>query len=79
MHVVLKVIVHHKTDGPGYLAVCPDLQGCHAEGDTVGTAIDNLQDVARTLLELRRADGSPTPEPLSQATAAMDGVLTVSV
>ena len=79
MYVRLKVVVHRKLDGPGYLAVCPELQGCHAEGDTVGTALDNLQDVARVLIELRKADGLPVPEPSVQAGAAMDGVLAVNL
>jgi predicted RNase H-like HicB family nuclease len=48
----------------GYLAVCEAIQGCHAEGDTVSEALENLEDVARILLELRREDGLPPPEGL---------------
>jgi len=50
-----------------YLAVCPAIQGCHAEGDTIADAIENLQDVARQLLELRLEDGLPIPPELAQA------------
>ncbi|MBI4331401.1 MAG: type II toxin-antitoxin system HicB family antitoxin [Chloroflexi bacterium] len=50
----------------GYLAVCPALQGCHAEGQTIAEAIDNLQDVARVLLELRAEDGLPVPDELTE-------------
>ncbi len=50
-----------------YLAVCPAIQGCHAEGDTIAVAIENLQDVARQLLELRLEDGLPIPPELAQA------------
>jgi predicted RNase H-like HicB family nuclease len=50
-----------------YLAVCPAIQGCHAEGDTIAEAIENLQDVARQLLELRLEDGLPIPPELAQA------------
>ena len=47
-----------------YLAVCPAVQGCHAEGDTIAEAIENLEDVARQLLELRLEDGMPVPSEL---------------
>ena len=50
----------------GYLAVCELIQGCHAEGETVAEALDNLEDVARILLELRREDGLPPPEGLEE-------------
>jgi predicted RNase H-like HicB family nuclease len=50
-----------------YLAVCPAIQGCHAEGDTIAEAIENLQDVARQLLELRLEDGLPIPPELAKA------------
>lgn len=48
----------------GYLAVCPILQGCHAEGETVAEAIENVEDVARNLIELMRGDGVPLPPEL---------------
>lgn len=50
----------------GYLAICQAIQGCHAEGETIAEALDILEDVARTLLELRREDGLPLPEGLEQ-------------
>ena len=28
----------------GYLAICPILPGCHAEGDTIAEAIENIQE-----------------------------------
>jgi hypothetical protein len=31
----------------GYLASCDEIQGCHAEGETVAEALANLEDVAR--------------------------------
>ncbi|GIK42801.1 MAG: hypothetical protein BroJett011_66340 [Chloroflexota bacterium] len=36
----------------GYLAFCADIVGCHAEGKTVGQALDNLYGVARVIYEL---------------------------
>jgi predicted RNase H-like HicB family nuclease len=50
----------------GYLAICQAIQGCHAEGESIAEALDNLEDVARVLLELRREDGLPPPEGLEQ-------------
>ncbi len=53
----------------GYLAVWPPLQGCHAEGQTIAEAIDNLRDVTRVLLELRAEDGLPVPEEIERGPA----------
>jgi len=41
----------------GYLAIWPAIQGCHAEGATVGAALDNLRDVARVIYELCQEKG----------------------
>jgi predicted RNase H-like HicB family nuclease len=80
MRLVLKVIVYPKEDGPGYLAVCPTLQGCHAEGESVGIALDNLQDVAAQMIDLLKEDGQPLPEPFPDTSNyAMDGQLAVSI
>jgi predicted RNase H-like HicB family nuclease len=62
---VLPVEIEPLDEG-GYLAICDLIQGCHAEGETVPEALDNLEDVARILLELRREDGLPLPEGLEQ-------------
>lgn len=35
----------------GYLALCPAIPGCHAEGASVGAALDHLRDVARVIFE----------------------------
>jgi len=58
--VVIPVDIEPLEEG-GYLAVCEAIQGCHAEGDTVDEALENLKDVARMLLELRKEDGLPPP------------------
>lgn len=47
----LPVEIETLTEG-GYLASCADIMGCHAEGKTVGQALDNLYDVARVICEL---------------------------
>ena len=57
---LLRVEVEPLEEG-GYLATCPDLQGCHAEGDTVAEALENAEDVARVILELCLEKGLPLP------------------
>jgi len=47
-----------------FLAVCPILQGCHAEGRTVAEALENLEDVAHHLIEIREEEGLSLPKPL---------------
>ena len=60
---LLKAKVEPLEDGR-FLAHCSDIQGCHAEGDSVADALLNLEDVARVLLELRKEDGLPIPRDL---------------
>ncbi len=56
----LRVEVEVLEDGR-YLAVCPDLEGCHAEGDTIAEALDYIEDVARIIIELCREKHLPLP------------------
>ena len=44
-------------DEGGYLAVCPQIEGCHAEGATIGEAIDNLNSVTQGIYDLCRDKG----------------------
>jgi len=62
---ILPVEIQPLEEG-GYLAICSIIQGCHAEGQTITEALDNLEDIARILLELRVEDGLPLPEGLVQ-------------
>jgi len=62
---ILPVEIEPLEEG-GYLALCPVIQGCHAEGQTISEAMDNVEDVARILLQLRMEDGLPLPEGLRQ-------------
>jgi len=57
---VMPVEVEPLEEG-GYLAICELIQGCHAEGETVAEALDNLEDVARIIMELCIEDGLPLP------------------
>jgi predicted RNase H-like HicB family nuclease len=56
----------------GYLASCLDVPGCHAEGRTIGEAIDNLRDVARVVYELCREKGLPFLKDETELPAASD-------
>jgi predicted RNase H-like HicB family nuclease len=60
---LLKVEVEPLEEG-GYLASCPDLQGCHAEGETIAEALENIEDVARIVIELCLEKGLPLPPEL---------------
>jgi predicted RNase H-like HicB family nuclease len=61
--IVLPIEIESLEEG-GFLAVCDAIQGCHAEGDTVGEALENIEDVARVILELRKEKGLPVPDEL---------------
>lgn len=52
-------------DEGGFLAVCPGLQGCHAEGETIADAIENVEDVARVIIELCLEKNLPLPPELN--------------
>lgn len=45
----------------GYFAYTHILQGAHAEGGTIGEAIDNLQDVIEKHLEVRKEHSENVP------------------
>ena len=48
--------------GNGRVLVYTDaMQGCLAEGDSVEDALENVEDVARVLLELTEEFGDPVP------------------
>ena len=59
--LTLYQIVVESCEEGGYFAYCPLLQGCHAEGENFGEVIDNLKDVIKAHLEIRRAKGEIIP------------------
>jgi len=61
---VIPVEVEPLEEG-GYLAVCELIQGCHAEGETIAEALENIEDVARVIIELCIEEGLPLPPELS--------------
>lgn len=50
-----------------YLATCPVLPGCHAEGETIARAIENIQEAARLVIEFRLEQGLGLPEGLAKS------------
>ncbi len=54
-------IVVEPCEEGGYFASCSLLQGCHAEGETYGEAIDNIHDVIKLHLEIRKKKGDIVP------------------
>jgi len=65
---VLEVEIEQLEDGR-YIADCPEFEGCHAEGDTPSEALENLEDVARIIIDLCREKGLPLPPEYDQSNA----------
>ncbi len=62
-HYQFTVIIQRDEDG-NYLAVCPALQGCYAEGESPEEAMDYLKDVIHLHIEDRQARNEPIYEEL---------------
>lgn len=60
-----------------YLASVPELEGCFAAGDTVESALDELNDVLREWLAIALEEGTSIPEPRIQATGEFSGRFSV--
>jgi len=48
-------------DEDGYIAYCPQLQGCYAQGDSYEEAVKNLRDAMKLHIEDRLAQKEPIP------------------
>ena len=59
----LPVIIEQ--DKNGYFTICPELQGCYAQGDTYEEALENIKDAIKLHLEDRLAEREDLPEPKS--------------
>ena len=59
-----KVIIEVDEDGK-YIASCPALPACYAQGDTLEEALENIRDVIEMCLEELREEGR---EPEAEAT-----------
>jgi len=66
---VLEVEIEQLEDGR-YIADCPEFEGCHAEGDTPADALENLEEVARMIIDLCREKGLPLPPEYDESSSA---------
>lgn len=55
----LSVII--EKDDIGYVANCPDLQGCYSQGDSYEEAVSNIKDAIRLHIEDRLENGETIP------------------
>lgn len=55
------VLLEHAEEG-GYVAICPALQGCVTEGDTLEEALAMIRDAMKLHIEARLADGESIPD-----------------
>ena len=62
---LLAVEIERLEDGRS-LVILPSMQGCHAEGDSVAEALENLEDVAKLHFHLSMENGLPLPPALEE-------------
>jgi len=55
------VIIEKDEDGY-FVADCPDLPGCHTQGQTLEEAISNIREVIELHLEILKADKQEIPD-----------------
>jgi len=46
-----KVSVIIEKDEDGYYAYCPELNGCHSQGDTLDETVENIREAADLYVE----------------------------
>ncbi|MBN1293812.1 MAG: type II toxin-antitoxin system HicB family antitoxin [Candidatus Latescibacteria bacterium] len=54
--MVYKVGVVIEKDEHGYFAFCPDLEGCHTQGDTFEDVVSNVKEAIELYLETLSED-----------------------
>lgn len=73
-----KILLYPVTIEPceegGFFATCPSLQGCHAEGETYAEVIENIEDVIKKHIAVKKEHGEflPTIEVKSQEAVTMN-------
>ncbi len=56
----------------GYYAFCPELQGCHTQGDTYEEVLENIKDAIRLHVEDRIESGEEIPQAESVSLTLME-------
>ncbi|MBI4571328.1 MAG: type II toxin-antitoxin system HicB family antitoxin [Chloroflexi bacterium] len=59
-------------DEDGFVAYCPELQGCYTQGKTYDEALRNIRDAVRLHLEDRLERGEQIPEPASVTVTSLE-------
>lgn len=77
--ILLYPVVIEACKEGGYFACCPSLQGCHAEGESYSEVIENIEDVIKEHLEIRRKHGEFVPEVIIKDRKAIDVNLPILV
>ena len=62
MAIEYKFAVVIEKDEDGYVAFCPELQGCYSQGDTYDEALANIADAIRLHIEDILASGETVPQ-----------------
>ena len=57
-----KVLLEPDQTG-GYVVICPSLQGCYSQGETVEEALANIREAIQLCLDELRDRGEPLPDP----------------
>jgi predicted RNase H-like HicB family nuclease len=57
-----KVLLEPDETG-GYVVICPSLQGCYSQGETVEEALANIREAIQLCLDELRDRGEPLPDP----------------
>ena len=48
----MKVSVVIEKDKHGYYAFCPELKGCHSQGDSLDEVLENIKEATQLYLEI---------------------------
>jgi len=57
-----KVLLEPDETG-GYVVICPSLQGCYSQGETIEEALANIREAIQLCLDDLRDRGEPLPDP----------------
>ncbi len=64
------VVIERDTDG--YFALCPELQGCYAQGDSYEEVLENIRDAIHLHIEDRIENSEEIPQAESISLTMME-------
>ena len=59
-------------DEEGYVAFCPELQGCYTQGENYEEVLQNIQDAIRLHVLDRLEEGEEIPQPKSVSLTSLE-------